>query len=47
MNGYFVEGKIDTPKELHDFPCFLELYNRIVKVPKIQEWMKTRPESEI
>ena len=47
MNGFLVDGKIDTPKELHDFLCLLGLYNRILKVPTMQEWMKNRPETEI
>lgn len=46
FNSFMVEGRIETPKELADFPHLLALYNGVMELPNIRKWMETRPESE-
>jgi len=46
FNNILVQGNIETPKEFADFPRVSDLYNRVMNLPNIDKWLKTRPQSQ-
>ena len=44
-NGLFAQGKMEVPALIKDFPLLMSHYERVMAIPNINEYLKTRPES--
>lgn len=44
-NGFLGQGKLEVPDHLKKFPKLAEHYERVLKVPGINAWVKKRPDT--
>ncbi|CAH3180261.1 unnamed protein product [Porites evermanni] len=46
-NSFLSKGEKTVPEQLEKFPPLAQLYNRVLSVPEINEWVSKRPKTEM
>ncbi|XP_073252272.1 hematopoietic prostaglandin D synthase-like isoform X1 [Porites lutea] len=46
-NSFLSKGEKTVPEQLEKFPPLVQLYNRVLSVPEINEWVSKRPKTEM
>ena len=46
-SSFLSKGEKTVPDQLEKFPLLVQLYNRVLSVPEINEWINKRPKTEM